>query len=99
MTSRKMKTTRPLPALIGAIALCAIASTGLRAQGADPAEMKRRNALLNDIVADYLRTDPSAPPGYNDILIKAEAYINQRLDKANEPFRYDARKRAFVDRQ
>jgi hypothetical protein len=96
-----MRTTRPLPALISAIVLCAIASAELRGQGAvaPDAEMKRRSALLNDIVADYLRTDPNAPPGYNDILIKAEAYINQRLDKANEPFRYDAQKRAFVDRR
>ena len=94
-----MKITRPLPALLSVIALCAIASTGLRAQGAPDAETKRRTAVLNDIVADYVRTDPNAPPGYNDILIKAEAYINQRLDKANEPFRYDARKRAFVDRK
>ncbi|MBI5322256.1 hypothetical protein [Bradyrhizobium sp.] len=96
-----MRAPRPLPALISAIALCAIASAELRGQGAvtPDVETKRRNALLNDIVADYLRTDPNAPPGYNDILIKAEAYINQRLDKANEPFRYDARKRAFVDRR
>lgn len=91
--------TRPLPAWISAIALCAIGSTGLWAQGAPDAELKRRNALLNDIVADYLRTDPDAPPSYNDILIKAEGYINQRLDKANESFRYDARKRAFVDKK
>jgi hypothetical protein len=48
---------------------------------------------------DYLRTDPEAPPGYNDILVKAESYINQRLSRANELFRYDAKKRIFVDRK
>jgi hypothetical protein len=55
------------------------------------AEAKPRTSLLNEIVMDYLRTDPEAPPGYNDILVKAESYINQRLSKANEPFRYDAK--------
>ena len=63
------------------------------------AEDKRRTSLLNEIVMDYLRTDPEAPPGYNDILIKAESYFNQRLSKANEPFRYDAKKRIFIDRK
>jgi hypothetical protein len=48
---------------------------------------------------DYLRTDPEAPPGYNNILVKAESYINRRLSKANEPFRYDAKKRIFSDRK
>ncbi len=94
-----MKAIGGLAALVSAIAIVAIASGELRAQAATPpdAELKRRNSLLNDIVADYLRTDPNAPPGYNDILIKAEPYINQRLDKANEPFRYDAKKRGFID--
>jgi hypothetical protein len=63
------------------------------------AEAKRRTSLLNEIVMDYLRTDPEAPPGHNDILIKAESYINQRLSKASEPFRYDAKKRIFIDRK
>ena len=63
------------------------------------AEAKRRTSLLNEIVMDYLRTDPEAPPGYDDILVKAESYINQRLSKANEPFRYDAKKRIFIDRK
>jgi hypothetical protein len=63
------------------------------------AEAKRRTSLLNEIVMDYLRTDPEAPPGYNDILVKAESYINQRLSKANEAFRYDAKKRIFIDRK
>ena len=44
---------------------------------------------------DYLRTDPKAPP----ILVKAESYINQCLSRANEPFRYDAKKRIFIDRK
>ena len=48
---------------------------------------------------DYLRTEPEAPPGYNDILIKAESCINQRLSRANQPFRYDAKKRIFIDRK
>lgn len=62
------------------------------------AEAKRRTSL-NEIVMDYLRTDPEAPAGYNAILIKAESYINQRLSKANEAFRYDAKKRIFIDRK
>jgi len=42
---------------------------------------------------------PRPPPGYNAILIKAESYINQRLSKANEAFRHDAKKRIFIDRK
>jgi hypothetical protein len=63
------------------------------------AEVKRRATLLNEIVMDYLRTDPLAPPGYNDILVKAETYINRRLGEVNEPFRYDAKRRIFIDRK
>jgi hypothetical protein len=82
------------------IAALATVSSHAPAQTAPAdAEAKRRTSLLNEIVMDYLRTDPEAPPGYNDILIKAESYINQRLSKANEPFRYDAKKRIFIDRK
>jgi len=83
------------------IAALATVSFHAAAQTLAPAdaEAKRRASLLNEIVMDYLRTDPEAPSGYNDILIKAESYINQRLNKANEPFRYDAKKRIFIDRK
>ena len=83
------------------IAALATVSSHAPAQTLAPAdaEAKRRTSLLNEIVMDYLRTDSEAPPGYNDILIKAESYINQRLSKANEPFQYDAKKRIFVDRK
>ena len=69
------------------------------APAATDAEARRRAMLLNEIVMDYLRTDPAAPPGYDDILAKAESYINRRLGMANEPFLYDARQRIFIEQK
>lgn len=64
----------------------------------DPAaEAARRKSILNGLIMDYIQSHPDAPVGYHDILIAAEPYINERLDKLHEPFRFDARSSRFVD--
>jgi len=85
--------------MVAALAAVTFQSLAQPLAPATDAEAKRRAALLNEIVMDYLRTDPQAPPGYNDILVKAETYINRRLGEVNEPFRYDAKRRIFIDRK
>lgn len=66
----------------------------------DPtAEAARRKSILNDLIMDYIQSHPDAPVGWSKILIAAEPYINARLDKLNEPFRFDASNERFVDRK
>jgi hypothetical protein len=85
--------------MMAALAAVTLQSPAQPLAPATDAEAKRRATLLNEIVMDYLRSDPQAPPGYNDILVKAETYINRRLGEVNEPFRYDAKRRIFIDRK
>lgn len=66
----------------------------------DPAaEAARRKSVLNGLIMDYIQSHPDAPVGWSRILLAAEPYINTRLDRLNEPFRFDARNERFVDRK
>ena len=62
-------------------------------------EAARRKSVLNDLIADYIQSHPDAPVGWSKVLIAAEPYINERLDKRNESFRFDASNERFVDRK
>jgi hypothetical protein len=62
-------------------------------------EAARRKSVLNSLIAEYIQSHPDAPVGWSKVLIAAEPYINERLDKMHETFRFDASNERFVDRK
>ncbi len=60
------------------------------------AEAVRRNALLSELLNDYLSSHDGIQPTLDGRLAQAESYINDRLAAKGEAFRFDAKTRRFL---
>lgn len=62
---------------------------------APDAEAVRRNALINELLQDYILSHDGIQPTLDGRFAQAEGYINERLAAKAEPFRFDAKTRTI----
>jgi hypothetical protein len=54
-------------------------------------EAQRRNALINELLHDYIRTHDGIPGEMAKLRLQAESYINCRLAEAGEQWRFEGK--------
>ena len=67
--------------------------------GADP-ELARRGTMIAELIRDYQLTNTAKLQRYpteQEWHELGQAYINDRLSKSGERWRYDAKKRTYID--